>query len=191
MDLKKEREHEAANPGPSISEALKQGRPAAWIDPSGKKEGRSCEEDAKRRKVWKPTEDSDDDDLVSPMVIGGDSSDEELVEDRDDDLAGQQAPDLALDTDEEMILSDPTNMLNCVSTSTAETCSEAEAATHPKAKAAGDAANGDEQPNPDLPNGGATGDSPTGGFSEHMLVRGGPNWEAPSSQAAEQWGNTC
>ena len=36
-DLKKEREHEAANPGPSISMALMQGRSVTWQDPSSKK----------------------------------------------------------------------------------------------------------------------------------------------------------
>ena len=36
-DLKQEREHEAANPGPSISMALLQGRSATWQDPSFKK----------------------------------------------------------------------------------------------------------------------------------------------------------
>ena len=116
------------------------------------------------------------------MVIGGDSSDEELVEGRDDDLGSQQAPDVALDTDEEMILSDPIGMSNSECTSTAKTCCDAEAATHPTVKAAGEAVKGDEQPNLYLPKGGATGDSPTGGSSEHSLVRGGPNWEALSSQ---------
>ena len=33
-DIKQEREHEAANPGPSIAEALKEGRQDDWSDPS-------------------------------------------------------------------------------------------------------------------------------------------------------------
>ena len=68
----------------------------------------------------------------------------------------------------------------------AMTCCEAEAATHPTVKAAGKAVKGDEQPNPVLPESGAAGGSPTGESSEHSLVRDGPNWEALSSQAAEQ-----
>ena len=37
-DVKQEREHEAANPGPYIVEALMEGRQDDWADPSEKKE---------------------------------------------------------------------------------------------------------------------------------------------------------
>ena len=47
-----------------------------------------------------------------------------------------------------------------------------------------EARKGNEQPNLVLPKGGATGDSPTGGSSEHLLVRGGQNWEAHCPQGA-------
>ena len=87
-DIKKEREHEAANPGPSISEALKQGRPAAWTDPSEKKERRTREEDAKRRKIWKPLEFSDDEEMMPPMIGGEESSDDELIEDQGEERTG-------------------------------------------------------------------------------------------------------
>ena len=151
LDMKEEREHEAGNPGPSISNALLQGRTADWKDPSDKKAfmpsdqqpntdrplggvtggtptgetsehslartgpnwgARSATEDAKRRKICKPPEFSDDEDMVPPMVGGGDSSDEEFIEDRNEEITGQQCPDMTFDTDEDMILSDSTDMPN-------------------------------------------------------------------------------
>jgi len=36
-DIKREREHEVANPGPSTGEALKEGRRDGWNDPSENK----------------------------------------------------------------------------------------------------------------------------------------------------------
>ena len=60
--LKKEREHEAANPGPSISEALKKVRPDAWTDPSERKVRQACGSDAKRRKLWDAPEPIDEED---------------------------------------------------------------------------------------------------------------------------------
>ena len=89
--------------------------------------------------VWRPSEVSDDEDLVPPIVIGCDSSDGELIEGRNEELASQQSPDVAFDTDEEMILSDPTGMPNSECTPEVKSWCEAEAATHPPVNAAGEA----------------------------------------------------
>ena len=74
-DLKQEREHEAANPGPSISRALMQERTEAWEDPSDKKatrpEAGSQADDPKRRKICSLPDIFDDEDLVPPLTWGG------------------------------------------------------------------------------------------------------------------------